>query len=130
MHMGPMKMKIDSADPDAAHNLSLQSAAVSNTLAAQIEDFRQKTNGVRATTTQPLDPQSQEKLAALGYIAPDSNKTKTASNRLPDPNDKIEVANRLGQITFLMNNFRFQEAVTLLQQLIAKEPGMPQPYSR
>jgi arylsulfatase A-like enzyme len=120
----------ESADPNAAHNVFSTSAAVSGTLAGQLDAFREKTSSSREATQQALDPQSQEKLAALGYIAAGSNDTKAGAKSAIDPKDKIGVANQLGQITFLMNNFRFQEAIPLLQQLIAKEPGMPLPYGQ
>ncbi|MFZ3263057.1 MAG: sulfatase-like hydrolase/transferase [Terriglobales bacterium] len=121
----------ESTDPSAEHNLSLKSVAVSDTLAEQLDAFRQKTGSAGETPRQALDPQAQERLAALGYVASGSNDTKAGTKGpLVDPKDKIAVANELGEITFLMNNFRFQEAIPLLQQLIAREPEMPLPYGQ
>jgi arylsulfatase A-like enzyme/Flp pilus assembly protein TadD len=121
----------ESTDPNATHNLFSKSSAVSETLAAQLHAFRQKTGSSREAPRQGLDPQAQEALAALGYIATGSNDMKTGDKApLADPKDKIEIANMLAEITFLTSNFQFQQAVALLQQVIAKEPGMPLPYGQ
>jgi tetratricopeptide (TPR) repeat protein len=121
----------ESTDPNATHNLFSKSSAVSETLAAQLDAFRQKTGSSREAPRQGLDPQAQEALAALGYIATGSNDTKAGDKApLADPKDKIEIANMLAEITFLTSNFKFQQAVALLQQVIAKEPAMPLPYGQ
>lgn len=120
-----------SADPNAQHNLSSTSAAVTSTLASELDSFRQKTSSARELPKQAMDPQAQEKLAALGYIASGSNDTKAGANEKgADPKDKIEIANQLNHTNFLMQNLYFKEAIPLLQQLIAKEPGMPMPYAQ
>lgn len=120
-----------SADPKAEHDLSSTSAAVTSTLASQLDAFRQKTSSNREAPQQIVDPQAQEKLAALGYVASGSNDTAAGSKeRGADPKDKIEIGNMLNQTNFLMQNLRFQEAIPLLEQLIAKEPGMPLPYAQ
>ena len=120
-----------SADPKAEHNVSATSAALTGTLAGQLDAFRQKTGSNREAPKQSLDPQAQAKLAALGYIAAGSNDSKAAAKAQgADPKDKIEIGNELHQANFLMESLRFQEAVPLLQQLIAKEPEMPLPYAQ
>ncbi len=121
----------ESTDPNSAHNLFSKSSAVSETLAAQLDAFHQKTASSREAPRQGLDPQAQEALAALGYIATGSNDTKArAQAPIVDPKDKIAIANMLADVTFLTSNFQFQQAVALLQQVIAKEPGMPLPYGQ
>lgn len=128
-------------DPNAEHNLSETSAAVTSTLASQLDAFRQKTSSAREVPRQAVDPQTQEKLAALGYIAAGSNDSQASvhsnigskeqrADPRADPKDKIEIANQLNQTNFLMQNMRFRRAIPLLQRLIAKEPGMPLPYGQ
>lgn len=125
-----------SADPTAEHNLAATSAAVTSTLTAQLDAFRQKTISARELPTLVLDPQAQEKLAALGYIASGSNDSKASANdrgadpRGADPKDKIDIGNSLNRTNFLMQNLRFQQAIPLLQRLIAREPAMPLPYAQ
>ncbi len=125
-----------SVDPNAGHNLVSTSTAVSSTLASQLDAFRQKTTSAREAPQLVLDARAQHNLASLGYIASGTNDTKAGAKdndkgkELADPKDKIEIANQLGETTFLTNNFRFKEAIPLLQQLIVREPGMPLPYGQ
>jgi choline-sulfatase len=120
-----------STDPQAEHNLSSTSTAVTSTLAGQLDAFRQKTSSARVVATAVVDAQAQEKLAALGYISAGSNDSKAGmKQRGADPKDKIEIGNQLNHTNFLMQNLRFEEAIPLLKKLIAEEPGMPLPYAQ
>jgi arylsulfatase A-like enzyme len=115
----------ESVDPNAGHNLASTStsAAVSGTLAAQLDAFRQKTSSNIEAPKEALDPEAREKLAALGYLTSGSSAPK-AGAALVDPKDKIKVANQLAEATFLMHDFRFSEAIPLLEKANVEEPGM------
>jgi arylsulfatase A-like enzyme/thioredoxin-like negative regulator of GroEL len=120
-----------SADPKAEHNLSSSSTAVASTLAGELDAFRQKTSSSREAPKSIVDPEAQAKLAALGYIATDGNASKaSAKERGADPKDKIEIANLIHRTYLLIEGQRYQEAVPLLQQLIAKEPDTPLAYAQ
>src|SRR4029077_2842190 len=119
-----------SADPKAEHELSSGSTAVTNTLAGQLDAFRQKTSSNREAPKSTVDPEAQAKLAALGYVAADGNASKAAKERGADPKDKIEVANLIHRTYLLIEDQRCQEAVPLLRQLIAKEPDTPLAYAQ
>jgi choline-sulfatase len=117
------------ADPKAGHDLSSASTAVTSTLAGQLDAFRQKTSSSGEAPKSAVDPEAQQKLAALGYVASGSNVTRPGARDLgADPKDKIEISNMTNQVNFLMEGERFQEAVPLLQQLIAKEPDASLPF--
>src|SRR4030081_1457591 len=62
-----------SADPKAEHDLSSASTAVTGTLAAQLDAFRQKTRSSREVPASIVDPEAQEQLAAPGYVASNGN---------------------------------------------------------
>src|ERR1700681_4751625 len=62
-----------SADPKAELDLSSASTAVTGTLAAQLDAFRRKTSSNKEVPTPVVDPEAQEELAALGYVATDTN---------------------------------------------------------
>jgi arylsulfatase A-like enzyme/thioredoxin-like negative regulator of GroEL len=123
-----------SADPKAEHDLSSASAAVTSTLAGQLDAFRQKTSSSREAPKSDVDPEAQAKLAALGYVATDSNPSKagaaSAKERGADPKDKIETGNLIHRTYLLIEDQRYQEAVPLLRQLIAKEPNTPLAYAQ
>jgi arylsulfatase A-like enzyme/Flp pilus assembly protein TadD len=118
-----------SIDPDAAHDLSSTSAAVTATLAIKLDTFRQKTSSNTEAPTAAIDPQAQEKLAALGYVA--SNPSHPGSKDLgADPKDKIEIGNLVHRTFLLIEDHHYAEAIPLLQQLIAKQPDEPLAYAQ
>ena len=118
-----------SADPKAEHDLSSASAAVTSTLAAQLDAFRQKTSSSREVPTSVVDPEAQEKLAALGYAASSGNVSCSATKDSgADPKDKIDIVSMTNQANFLMQDQRYQEAVPVLQRLIARDPEASRPY--
>jgi arylsulfatase A-like enzyme/Flp pilus assembly protein TadD len=119
-----------SADPKAEHDLSSASTAVTGTLAGQLDAFRQRTSSSREAPKSTVDPEAQAKLTALGYGATYSNASKAAKDRGADPKDKIDVANLIHRTYLLIEDQRYQEAVPLLRQLIAKEPDTPLAYAQ
>jgi tetratricopeptide (TPR) repeat protein len=121
-----------SADPRAGHDLSSTSAAVTATLAVQLDSFLQKTSSARELPKLIVDPEAQAKLAALGYVATDSSVSKAGARQGADLDikDKIEIGNLIHRANFLAEEGRFQEAVPVLRQLIAKEPAMALLYTK
>ena len=113
-------------DPKADHNLASSSAAVADTLASQLEAFRQKTASHREAPKTALDPAAQEKLGALGYMASGKDASQgSAADQRADPKDKIEIANMIHQAEVLQQDMHSDESIALLEQVIAKEPGLP-----
>ncbi len=113
-------------DPKADHNLASSSAAVADTLASQLEAFRQKTASQREAPKADLDPAAQEKLGALGYMASGKDASQgSAADQRADPKDKIEIANMIHQAEVLQQDMHPDESIALLEQVIAKEPGLP-----
>jgi choline-sulfatase len=120
-----------SIDPKAEHNLSSSSTAVTSTLRGQLDAFRQKTSSGREAPQAAADPAAQEKLAALGYVATDQNASRPGAKDLgADPKDKVEISNLNHRAYLLIEDHHYQEAVPLLQQLIAKDPEVPVAYAQ
>ena len=112
----------ETADPKAEHNLASSSAAVSDTLARQLQTLRQKTVNKHEAPKLTLDPTAQEKLGALGYLASAGNNSKTESDHGPDPKDKIEIANMIHRAEVLQQDMHSDESIALLEQIIVKNP--------
>lgn len=117
------------ADPQADHNLASSSVAVADTLSSEVEAFRQKTANRREAPQAPLDPEAQEKLGALGYMAAGAGVAKGStdshiSDQGADPKDKIEIANMIHRAEVLQQDMHADESIALLEQVIAKEPGL------
>ena len=119
-----------SADPKAEHNLSTTSVAVTNTLASQLDAFRQKTGTSKEAPKVSADPELQERLNALGYVASDSSSASMPGikDTGADPKDKVEVVNLLHRAEMFKEEMHFAEAVPLLEQVIALEPNLPITY--
>jgi len=121
------------ADPKADHDLASSSAAVADTLASQLETFQKKTASQREAPHATLDPTAQQKLGALGYMASGRNVSEGSSADHAadaiDPKDKIEIADLIHRAFLLVDDNRDQEAVPLLQQLIARDPDAPFAYA-
>ena len=121
----------ESADPKAEHDLSSASTVVTSTLAGQLDAFRQKTSSSREAPKSTVDPEAQAKLAALGYVATHSGASNgRGKEQGADPKDKIEIGNLIHRTYLLIEDQRYQEAVPLLRQLIAKEPDTPLAYAQ
>src|SRR4029077_20037803 len=126
-----------SPDPKAEHDSSSASTAVTSTLAGQLDAFRQKTSSSREAPKSTVVSEAQAKLAALGYVATDSNASKAgaasaagAKEQGADPKDKIQIGNLIHRTYLLIEDQRYQEAVPVLRQLIAKEPDTPLAYAQ
>jgi arylsulfatase A-like enzyme/Tfp pilus assembly protein PilF len=119
-----------SADPKAEHNLSTTSAAVTNTLASQLDAFRKKTGTTKEAPKVSADPDLQERLNALGYVASDSSASAALGikDTGADPKDKVEVVNLLHRAEMFKEDMHFAKAVPLLEQVIALEPNLPITY--
>jgi tetratricopeptide (TPR) repeat protein len=119
-----------SVDPKAEHNLSTTSVAVTNTLASQLDAFRQKTGTAKEAPKVNADPDLQERLNALGYVASDSSASAALGikDTGADPKDKVEVVNLLHRAEMFKEDMHFAEAVPLLEQVVALEPNLPITY--
>ena len=113
------------ADPKAEHNLASTSGAVADTLANQLEAFRQKTSNKGEAPKAVLDPGAQEALGALGYLASGRDVAKESpTDQAADPKDKIEIGNMVHRAQEFQQRLQYDEAVALLEEVIAKEPGL------
>ncbi len=119
-----------SSDPNDDHNLASSSTAVADTLASQLQAFRQKTASQREAPKAALDPAAEEKLGALGYMAAgrDLSKGSAADQgnaQAADPKDKIEIANMIERAGILQQDMHTDESIALLKQALAREPDLP-----
>jgi choline-sulfatase len=115
-------------DPKSARDLSGSSTAVTTTLAGQLETFRRNTSSAEKAPPAVLDPEAQQKLAGLGYMASGANGSSAAAKDAgADPKDEIQIANLTNQANFFMEDNRCHEAIPVWQQLIPKEPDASLP---
>jgi arylsulfatase A-like enzyme/Tfp pilus assembly protein PilF len=120
-----------SVDPKAERDLSASSSAVTTTLASQLASFRAKTASSREASKSAFDPEAQAKLAALGYAMSSNIAAKPVAKIAgADPKDKIEIGNLLHRAYLLVDDQRYQDAIPLLREVIAKDPDTPLAYAQ
>src|SRR5260370_7450875 len=119
-----------SADSKAEHNLSAASVAVTHTVNSTCDALRQKTGTGKEAPKVSTDPDLQEGLNALGYVASDSSSSAMlgVKDTGADPKDKVEVVNLLHRAEMFKEEMHFAEAVPLREQVIALEPSLPIAY--
>jgi arylsulfatase A-like enzyme/Tfp pilus assembly protein PilF len=113
------------SDPGESHNQAASAKAVADTLASQLEEFRRKTAQTLVGLARP-DAEQIEKLQALGYVASEDKQSDgTTTVAGADPKSRIEVANLLHNAMLDVEETRYQEAVPLLEKVLAQQPEMP-----
>ena len=102
------------ADPREEHNLLADQRRVYHELRTELEQYPRELAGPAAA-----DPEEAARLAALGYLtasAPES------SGPRPDPKDNLHVLDDVQRAVDLRTAGRYEEAVALLRDLIARYP--------
>jgi tetratricopeptide (TPR) repeat protein len=119
-----------STDPNAKRDLAASSTAVTQTLAGKLDSFVQSSSSAAPAADKNVDPEAQEKLSALGYVA-SSGEDKVdpgVKDTGADPKDKVEIVNLLHDAILYVEDTRYEEAVPLLQKVLATESGIPIAY--
>lgn len=115
-----------SADPLAQHNLAATARAVTDTSAAKLKDFYNKTKDYARPAVQ-LDMDQSESLHALGYLTSSkrsSGEDAENSSKI-DPKQKIATANLLYEALSLLEQEDFAGAAPRLEQVLQLEPNTP-----
>ena len=118
-----------SADPAEAHDRSAEAGARLDVLAHGLDEFESRT--ARAGAPQgprPVDSETEERLAALGYVAGSVNLKKIDEPARGDPKDKIELYNLLKEAGTLSFDGKIDEAIVAVKQALAKDPEIVEGY--
>jgi arylsulfatase A-like enzyme/Tfp pilus assembly protein PilF len=107
-------------DPAEQHNLFEDRRQLADRMA--IELARLATEESAAPGPSAVDPETRERLAALGYIGSFSDTTRHAGGALPDPKDKIEIFNLM---TAAREEGEGADAtLNRLQKVVAQDPNV------
>jgi choline-sulfatase len=120
----------EKTDPAAEHDVASKFGAVTETLAAALDNFRQQTGNSAAKSAASFDPQQAQRLRALGYLSSGDhapNATQTVSG--VDPKDRIEIANQMTEANLAMEDGHLQDAISKLQTVIAKDNTFAPAYT-
>jgi choline-sulfatase len=109
------------ADPLATHDISSTAPAITQTLIANLDQFRKKTATSANASEVAASPQLQHRLAALGYVSSSSVLSSGPDANRADPKDKIEVANLVQEAMLARESGQPQQAAKALEQALAKD---------
>jgi choline-sulfatase len=112
-----------SLDQAAEHNLAAASPAVTDTLQAQLDQFRYHTSSYHGKTEQPaVTAEQSENLSALGYVGSTPGTTTADPLQGADPKDKIGISNTLHEGMIAIEDGKYAEAIPMLQQVLDDSP--------
>ena len=115
-------------DPDEAKNLAVVDRFKVSAYRSKAESLISKwSQNAKSQDFSHLDEETQEKLAALGYIGTFSD--AKPNTRLASPRDKIDIYTQLSAARELSLQSNFKKAEMLTRDIIKKDPGIIDAYS-
>jgi tetratricopeptide (TPR) repeat protein len=109
------------ADPGETRNIYKSHSLRAEELRVALE--RMAGSGVQAAPDKStLDPETLQRLAALGYVGGGPRVDPEAV--LPDPKDKIALFGRMGAARELAGDDKLELAVAAIREVIAEDPGI------
>ena len=116
-------------DPHEAQDRSRQDAARLTTLARSLEDLEARTAGAEATKgPRPIDSETEERLAALGYVGGSLSRKSLEERPRGDPKDKIGLYNLLKQAGGDSAENHVDDAIVKVRQALAEDPEIVEGY--
>lgn len=107
------------SDPKETHNLFDQKRRDARAL---LKDLRTLEAKPEVHSTSLDDPETLEKLSALGYLG-SSRTSEEIPRGLADPKDKTDLRDLLAQGETLLRSGRFPESIDSFQKVLQKEPN-------
>jgi arylsulfatase A-like enzyme/Tfp pilus assembly protein PilF len=108
-------------DPGEARNQYAERSQTARSLEQALSRVAGDDAGAMATAT--MDRETLEKLASLGYVGAGAEPAADAGGSgRADPKDMIAVFNRLRQANHAVRERRFDQALPILREVLAKDP--------
>lgn len=111
-------------DPEEEHNVYEQHKDLADRMKAELREIEKQTT--EGATMQPgaMDSEAQEKLAALGYIGAFGGPVEADYTKLPDPKDKVELMNLIGNARMDAVQNEHEKAVEKFQRALQEDPNI------
>jgi len=109
------------ADPGETRNLFAPNSETARSLAERLTALA-GSGAQAAPDRESLDPETLQRLAALGYVGGGPEVDPDAE--LPDPKDKIGLVARLGEAKALAREEKLEEAVAAIRAIVAEDAGI------
>jgi len=118
-----------SSDPQERKNLASLEPETTRRLLRVAEQFQEESSkGSFEIDYRQMDEEARQKLSALGYIGNFSDPEFLEGKSLDDPKEKIVVFNQLSKAKELMLDEQYDDAVTLIQDILDEEPNIVDAY--
>ena len=110
-------------DPQERDNLFDQRRPLADRLASELlkTGAEQVTGGAPQAT---VDPETRERLAALGYIGSFVSTPKTAGEKLADPKDKIEIFNLMFAASENAGKETPEQVIARFEKVLSQDPNI------
>jgi arylsulfatase A-like enzyme/Tfp pilus assembly protein PilF len=116
-------------DPREERDRATENASRLDVLGRALDEFESRT--ARAGAPQgprAVDPETEERLAALGYVAGSISSKKIEGPARGDPKDKIELYNLMKEASTLSFAGKVDEAIATVRQALATDPEIVEGY--
>jgi arylsulfatase A-like enzyme/Tfp pilus assembly protein PilF len=118
-----------SADPREERDRSAEPGTRIELFGRALDEFEAKTARAGAPDgPRAIDPEAEERLAALGYVAGSVSLKKIGGPARGDPKDKIELYNLMKEAAALSGEGNVDGAVATVRQALARDPDIVEGY--
>jgi arylsulfatase A-like enzyme/Tfp pilus assembly protein PilF len=109
-------------DPGELKNLYDERRSLADRMAAELQKLAAEQEAGEATRS--VDPETRERLAALGYIGSFSQTVRKPGELLPDPKDKIDIFNLMTSAHESNGKTGRAESIARLERVVAMDPNI------
>jgi tetratricopeptide (TPR) repeat protein len=109
-------------DPEESRNLVQEKANYAKVLKEQLNEIIAKYSSKDLQGPRKMDPETEEKLKALGYVSGTAQATE--ESKKIDPKDKIHLARSLMEASAFTHDQKYKEALDSVLPVIQEDPKM------
>lgn len=110
-------------DPDERKNIIAERGSLAERMAQELLRLGAEA-AEQPSGPSPVDPETRERLAALGYIGSFVNTARKAGEALPDPKDRIDVFNLMTSAQESNGEDDADAAIARLKIVVAQDPNI------
>jgi arylsulfatase A-like enzyme/Tfp pilus assembly protein PilF len=109
-------------DPGETKNLVTEKSSIAKVLKDQLQEIVATNSRKNLSGPVKMDPETEEKLKALGYIG--NTATATEESRKIDPKDKIHLARGIDESLNALRDHKYKKSLELILPVLQEDPDM------
>lgn len=109
-------------DPGETKNLITEKSSIAKVLKDQLQEIVATNSRKNLSGPVKMDPETEEKLKALGYIG--NTATATEESRKIDPKDKIHLARGIDEALNALRDHKYKKSLELILPVLQEDPNM------